>query len=90
MIFGKIAHQQVIHLFEFPDFDYSVNLLYIKNMWLMDLLCICYLLAVIALSAVTFSLIEQPARRFFNKMAARLTAARTSRSMRLVREDGLK
>jgi peptidoglycan/LPS O-acetylase OafA/YrhL len=90
MIFGKIAHRQVIHLFEFPDFDYSVSLLYIKNMWLMDLLCICYLLAVIALSAVTYNLIEQPARRFFNKMAVRLTAARTSRSMRLVREDGLK
>ena len=67
-----------------------MSLLYIRNMWLMDLLCICYLLAVIALSAVTYNLIEQPARRFFNNIAVRLTAARTSRSMQLVREDGLK
>src|SRR5690349_4951921 len=55
----------------FPWEDNPVELVYIGNRWAMDGLAIAYLLLVIGIAAVTYRLIEQPGRRFFNRLAMR-------------------
>lgn len=52
-----------------PWSDKPVELIFLGNRWFMDGLAILYLLAVILFAAVTYRLVEQPGRNFFNSFA---------------------
>lgn len=48
------------------------RLLEVGPKWTMDLLAIVYLAAVLLMAAITYRLVEDPARRFFNRLADRV------------------
>jgi hypothetical protein len=63
-----------------------VELVYIGSRWAMDGLAVVYLLLVIGIAAMTYSLIEQPGRRFFNRLALRSRAAHGMRPIGVAAE----
>jgi peptidoglycan/LPS O-acetylase OafA/YrhL len=79
-VIAKLAKNDVMSSFidvTFPGDGKPVKLLYIVNMWTMDLMLAGYLLVVIALSATAYTLIEQPSRKFFNRIGYRLSSRGT-------------
>jgi hypothetical protein len=60
----------------FPWEDSPVELVYIGSRWDMDGLAVVYLLLVVGVAALTYAMIEQPGRRFFNRLAARPSETR--------------
>jgi peptidoglycan/LPS O-acetylase OafA/YrhL len=52
----------------FPWADKPISLMFLGNLWLMDVLTIGYLLFVIMTAGMTYKLIERPGRTFFNSL----------------------
>jgi hypothetical protein len=73
----------------FPWEANPVELVYIGNRWAMDGLAAAYLLLVIGIAAVTYSLIEQPGRQFFNRLAMRPRKARPDRPIGMSAVEGV-
>jgi peptidoglycan/LPS O-acetylase OafA/YrhL len=72
----------------FPWESNPVELVYIGSRWAMDGLAVIYLLLVIGIAAVTYSVIEQPGRRYFNGLAMRSRTAHGARPIG-VRAEGI-
>ncbi len=60
----------------------------VGNDWMSDGLVVFLVVAVLGVSAVTYRLIEEPARAFFNNVAARKWEASISGARRHFRDDG--
>jgi peptidoglycan/LPS O-acetylase OafA/YrhL len=64
-------------LFDIPirlDMGYTAKLYYVHDRFLMDIVAILYLLVVIAVASLTYRMVEDPGRRYFNRLAKRIDA----------------